>query len=360
MNTRTRLESMRSTISRLRPWLSYTLLIGAMLSSAGCSLGMWGLDGPMTWLRPAGDNSAIQEHVFMVSVYVCAFAFLFTGALYLIAVFRFRARPGQEDEIPEQSHGNTAIEIGLLVAFVVLLTIIAVPNVKAIFALDDVPAREEADLVVQARGYQWWWGFEYPDLKIRTANELVIPVGKKVRVELYTDNVIHSFWVPRLAGKLDVMPNQANRMWLNAKEVGVYRGQCAELCGASHAQMRFLTRVLSQADFDAWVQHEQQPAQPFKHSFNRELVERGEKVFMSSACIGCHRIAGTPAAGLTAPDLTHVGSRPEIGAGMFDNTPDNIYKWIKNPGIKPGNLMPKIPLPDEDIKAVAAYLTSLK
>jgi cytochrome c oxidase subunit 2 len=343
-------------------WAPSTLLMAGLLS--GCSPAAWDMDGPMSFFQPQGTLAAIQLDVLMVALWVCIGIFFVTGGLYFYTLIRYRSRPGDEARIPAQLHGSTAIEIGLVAIFVVLLTIIMVPNVRALFIMDDLDTIERAELVVDVKGYQWWWGFEYPAQGIRTANELHIPVGTKVTLNLTSDNVIHSFWVPKVAGKLDVIPNQLNRMWFEADTVGVFQGQCAELCGASHANMRFLLVVHEQADFDAWVEAQARPARPVTEGVDPAqvaLIERGRAIFLQNACIGCHTVSGTHALGQAGPDLSHFGSRREIAAGMWGNTHTALAAWVQHPAdLKEGSLMPNLGLSDDDAAAIAAYLLSLK
>jgi cytochrome c oxidase subunit 2 len=205
------------------------------------------------------------------------------------------------------------------------------------------------------RGWQWWWEFRYPDLGVVTANELHLPAGRPVVLHLEGPDVIHSFWVPQLGGKRDVTPGRLNRITLTPDAPGEYWGQCAEFCGASHANMGMRVFVRTAADFDAWVARQKAPpAEP------GELAAAGKTVFASSACVGCHTIQGV-SAGVLGPDLTHFGSRTMLAAGMWPNTPENVAEWVKDPQrLKPGVKMPALGLTDEQAKALAAYLTSLK
>lgn len=322
------------------------------------------MDGPMSFFQPQGTLAAIQLDVLMVVLWVCIGIFTITGGLYFYTLIRYRSRANDEARIPAQLHGSTAIEIGLVAIFVVLLTIVMVPNVRALLIMDDLDTIERAELVVDVKGYQWWWGFEYPEQGIRIANELHIPVGTKVRLNLTSDNVIHSFWVPKVAGKLDVIPNQVNRMWFEANTTGVFQGQCAELCGSSHANMRFLLVVHEPSDFEAWMEAQGRPAHAVTEAVDAAqvaLIERGRDVFLQNACIGCHTVSGTHALGQTGPDLSHFGSRREIAAGMWGNTHAALTAWVQHPAdLKEGSLMPNLGLSDQDAAAIAAYLLSLK
>lgn len=345
----------------LRMMAAGTLTAGLL---SGCSLAAWDMAGPMSFFNPQGTLAAIQLDVLLVALWVCIGIFVVTGGLYFYTLIRYRSRPGDEARIPEQLHGSTAIEIGLVTIFVILLTIIMVPNVRALFVMDDLEAIEGAELAIDVKGYQWWWGFDYPDHGVRTANELHIPVGTRVRLNLTSDNVIHSFWVPKVAGKLDVIPNQLNRMWIEADTPGVFQGQCAELCGASHANMRFLLVVHERADFEAWLRAQAEPARAVTEGAEAAqvaLIESGREKFLQSACIGCHTVSGTHALGQAGPDLSHFGSRREIAAGMWANAHPALTAWIQRPAdLKEGSLMPNLGLSDEDAGAMAAWLLSLK
>ena len=208
-------------------------------------------------------------------------------------------------------------------------------------------------------GHQFWWEFRYPKLGIVTANELHIPVSDPhhptpTYLEMSSADTDHSFWVPQLAGKMDVIPNRVNVMWIDPESPGLYLGQCAQYCGTQHAKMLLRVYGQSQADFDAWVAQQQQPAK------QDASAAEGQAVFLRNACINCHTIAGTAAAGRFGPDLTHLASRDTIASGAVQNTPENLRKWIDNPDqMKPGCLMPAMHLNDHDLNAVTAYLTTL-
>jgi cytochrome c oxidase subunit 2 len=219
-----------------------------------------------------------------------------------------------------------------------------------------------ADLTIKVGGKQWWWDVEYaasasqPSLK--TANEIHIPVGKNVRVELRGDDVIHSFWVPNLAGKLDLIPGRLNVLTLRAERPGVYRGQCAEFCGLQHAHMAFLVVAHEDEGFQNWSRA-QAAAESVEAS--NPLIDKGRQAFLGKQCAACHAVRGTSAKGTSGPDLTHVGSRQFIAAGLLPTTLGSLAAWIADPQtLKPGNNMPMVPLAPEELRAVAAYMASLK
>jgi cytochrome c oxidase subunit 2 len=210
-------------------------------------------------------------------------------------------------------------------------------------------------LAIEVVGHDWWWEVRYPDFT--TANEIHIPVGRSVHVELRTADVIHSFWVPPLTSKTDMIPNQANDLWLRADRAGEYRGQCAEYCGTQHAGMAFLVVAQPPAEFDAWLADMARPAETPSDA----LAARGQQVFEAAACASCHTIRGTTAAGDVGPELTHFGSRRSLGAGVAPNDPGWLGGWIANSQtVKPGNLMPPQPLAPEDLNALIAYLETLE
>jgi cytochrome c oxidase subunit 2 len=298
----------------------------------------------------------MQLNVFLITLYVSLGIFLATGSLLIYTVWRFRAKSETALAPLSQSHGNPKIELTLIAVVSLLLLIIAVPNIRALFAASQPPVDPEG-LRVEVTAGQWWWKFEYPELGLVTANELHIPVGRVVQARLRSVDVIHSFWVPKLAGKMDLIPNKENQLWFEAESAGVYLGQCAEFCGASHANMRFRVVAQSESNFDAWVQAQKQPAQVPTDA----IAQAGEQLFVQRGCVGCHAIAGTAAQAEVGPNLTHFGSRQTLAAGILDNAPDNLARWLKNPqAVKPGSLMPNLGLPDDDITALVAYLQSLK
>jgi len=212
-------------------------------------------------------------------------------------------------------------------------------------------------LRVEVEGHRWWWSVTYPDTDFTTANELRLPAGRPVEIRLTTGDVIHSFWVPQLAGKVDTIPGQTNVLRFTARTPGVYKGVCAEFCGSQHAHMGFIVRVESAGDFDRWLtQHSRPPLEPAS-----EAAAEGQTAFNAQACAGCHTVDGTPAQGTVGPNLTDVGERLTIGAGALTNTPSNLARWIQDaPGVKPGVLMPSLTLSSRDVNAIVTYLESLK
>jgi cytochrome c oxidase subunit II len=392
----------------------------------GCDLNFWRMDGHQSTIVVDGPVAREQLHVFYVTCWVTLVIFILVGGVLAYATFKFRARTDADEhaEPPAQSHGNPMVELGLIGASVLALVIIAIPTLKAIWSTYDVPEAEKANaLDVTATGYQWWFKFEYPselaptgagDAKapLVTANELVIPAGRPVRVHLRTVDVIHSFWVPKLAGKVDMIPNRANFLWMKADKPGYFWGQCAEYCGDSHAVMRFRVIALEPARYQQWLEDQSatgrtrqataadagRPRAQFTalRTFRQneagvtkefdldplqswiakqepekneepELIAKGRELFTTKTCIACHAVRGHGAAGVTAPDLTHFGSRTTVAGGLLENNTEQLRRWLRDPGaVKPGNKMAKayvdnkITLTTEEEVALTAYLESLK
>jgi cytochrome c oxidase subunit 2 len=279
--------------------------------------------------------------------------FIIVETLLLITIARFRARPGAPE--PKPVHGHTVLEISWTLAPALILVFIAVPTMRAIFSTSG--RAPEGALRVQVIGHQWWWEYRYPTLNISAYNELHLPVQTSVQIELTSADVIHSFWVPRLGGKRDLIPGRTNRIAWRADSSGEYWGQCAEFCGASHANMRLRVVVQDDSVFQRWVdQQRAAPAAPAKGS----PEEAGQQVFRRSPCIACHTITGL-SQGKVGPDLSHVGGRATIAGAMFPNTADVLRRWIMNaPALKPGALMTPQALSPPDLNALIAYLQSLK
>jgi len=300
-------------------------------------------------MDPKGPVAQVQFDVFMDTVWLVVVLFALVGGLMVYAVIKFRSRPGDENKpaIVEDGHGNPLIEIGLITASIGALVIIAIPTLSAIWYTDDVPVEaiptsklsvwyprveggrenyaqtvEEQVLEVDVIGKQWWFRFEYPqlgltnDAKHSVPNELVIPKGKAVRINLRSEDVIHSFWVPKIAGKVDLMPGRKNHMWIQADQTGHYYGQCAEFCGDSHAYMLFRVEVVEPAEFAKWVEKQKSPAAAVAVG---SPAEKGKALFAAKSCVMCHNVGGHFGAGAFGPDLTHVASRKSLAGAWLDN-----------------------------------------
>ncbi len=313
---------------------------------------------PPWFLDPASEQAGRVARLFNIELLVAILVFLIVEGLIVYVVIRYRQR-GPDDPVPEQIHGSTAMELTWTIGTSVALLFVLVVFWQTMTTLAAPPADAEA-LQVVVRGKQWWWEFEYPEYGFRTANELYIPVGQPVEFVTESDNVIHSFWVPRLSGKVDVVPGQQNRIWFQADEPGEYFGQCAELCGVQHAGMRFKVFALPPEKFAQWVKEQQQPAaEPVT-----DLAKFGKELFFTKGCAGCHAIAGTQAQGRIGPDLTHFASRTTVAA-VLPRTDGNVARWVYNSeSVKPGNIMwqtmKNVPLSPEEVDALVAYLQGLK
>ena len=338
------------------------LPLGLAVVAAGCFP-----DHPQSTFEAAGPVAQEQLDLFYITFWVAVFVFVVVQGALLYAVFRFRRRAGS-NEMPKQTHGNTRLEVAWTIAPTLLLAVIAVPTVATIFSTANAPEGEVLNVTVTA--HQWWWEFDYTDLGISTANELHVPVGKNVDLKLESKDVIHSFWIPKLAGKVDVVPSNTNTMWFRADESGEFYGQCAEFCGTAHAQMRFRVFAQPQAEFDAWVEGIR--AEPAEAT---GLAAQGADLFVNKGfagtlkgesvvgqrCAVCHTVEGQPIRGDVGPNLTHVGSRKTLAAGIIDNNEENLRNWVRNPDeIKPGVAMPILDISDEELDALVAYVQSLK
>jgi cytochrome c oxidase subunit 2 len=289
---------------------------------------------------------------------ITAAIFLAAGGVLAYVLIRYRQRATDQDREPTQTYGSNQIELSWTVIPVLIVVVLFLTTARVIFNTE-YASKPTGALDVVVIGHQFWWEFRYPKLGIVTANELHVPVSDPRRptptyLEMSSADTDHSFWVPQLAGKMDVIPNRVNVMWIDPERPGIYLGQCAQYCGVQHAKMLLRVYGQSQGDFDRWVVQLQQPA-------HQDVARaEGRSVFLRNACINCHTIAGTVATGRFGPDLTHLASRDTIASGAIRNTPENVREWIDNPDrMKPGCLMPAMHLNDHDLNAVTAYLTTL-
>lgn len=285
------------------------------------------------------------------------------GAMTVFAI-KFRKRKHDNDDEPPQMYGSLRVEAAwtlgpLMIVFVLfLVTFRVVAQIQT-----KQPTENSIHVTVIAK--QWWWEFKYPELGITTANELHVPVGtdgKPVAVflTLKSADVIHSFWVPRLAPKQDVVPGHPNPLWFSVTEPGIYYGQCAEFCGSQHANMKIRVVAQTPENFKKWVKNEQKAAAPVS-TLKTPLQIKGEKLFMDTSCINCHSVKGTIAKGTFGPDLTHLMSRATIGAGVAKNTHKNLISWVHDAQVlKPKSHMPDMHLTEDQTRAIVAYLETLK
>ncbi len=306
----------------------------------------------MSVFLPNSPQALAITNLFIILLLMGAAIFLLVTGLVLYMILRFRARPGEAE--PRQIFGQRRIEVIWTAGPIILIGIIFGLSVSTMQKADPPVNQAQPDLIIT--GYQWWWDVRYPKSGVATANEIHIPTGRPMLVELRSGDVIHNFWVPQLSRKLDLVPGQPNHLWLESDKAGTFLGACGEYCGTEHAWMRL--RVIAQppAEFDAWLQQQAQVPTP-----PTGLAAQGAQTFQQLTCANCHAIAGTPAQARFAPDLTHVGSRQTLAAGVLTDTPENLAKWLKDPNsVKPGTLMPNLQLTDAQVGALVAYLESLK
>ncbi len=309
---------------------------------------------PMDSFAPAGPEAHRILNLTTPVFIIAGVIFLLVEAAIVFAVWKFRDR-GDGAE-PKQIHGNTRLELIWTIIPALILVGVAIPTVKAVM---DLTSRPGGGLEVKVTGHQWWFEFQYPDRNITTANVLVIPVGTPVDLEMTSADVVHSFWVPRLAGKRDVIPGQTTYLKLQSDEIGEYWGQCAEFCGLGHANMRIRVQVVSQQDFGAWLADQQQPA---VEPGDGTPAAAGKDLFLNKGCTSCHVINGvSDSAQVAAPNLTHIASRDVIAGASLNFTEDDLKAWLANPpAMKPGSYMPNLHLSSDDITSLIAYLETLK
>ena len=319
--------------------------------------------GPATRLTSIfAPESTPARSIFDLSMFVLAITatiFIVVATLLIYTIVKFRATAAKANTEPAQVYGSTQIELAWTIIPALIVVVLTVATARVIHAIQDAPKPSGA-LEVVVIGHQFWWEFRYPTLGIVTANELHIPVSEPSRprptfLKLMSADTDHSFWIPQLAGKTDLIPNRINEMWMDPHRPGVFVGQCAQYCGTQHAKMLLRVSVDDPDDFDAWVLAQRQPAA------RDESASAGRRVFETTACINCHTIRGTAANGRFGPDLTHLMSRATIASGAAENTPENLRLWIENPdAIKPGSLMPAMKLSDSDLDALVRYMQSLR
>lgn len=384
-----------------------------VLGLAACS------DVPNTIFGAHSDFGHEVDHLTLRLLFLGLIVFVIVEGLLIFVLIKFRARPGNPE--PKQTHGNTTLEVTWTLIPALILAFIAVPTIKTIFKTE-APA-PAGSLQVEVIGHQWWWEFRYPEYGVVTANELYLPVGRTINFHLKTKDVIHSFWVPQLGGKRDLVSNRTNYLWYTPDSSFAWNGFCAEYCGESHSNMRFKVFTVSPKEFDAYIAHQKTgpaftvaaaapgadtskgasasttPAQlasatssgddgiwprdrvpkwlipetPVPANLTTSTTKgdpaRGAQLFKTGACIGCHTIQGV-SPGVIGPNLTHVGSRYTIAGGLYPNDMKHLTLWIKDaPAMKPGSIMPAMGkgLPkamgaydDQQIADIAAYLSSLK
>jgi cytochrome c oxidase subunit 2 len=393
------------------------LLFRDLVAAAGVmsSCLAWGADSSTSIFSPLSTPAREVHQLSMFVLAICALIFAGVSTLLIYALVHFRSRPGERSE-PPQVFGSVQIELAWTIIPVLIIVTLFLGTARVLFSVQDARKPPSA-LDVTVIGHQYWWEFRYPKYNVTTANELHIPVSDRpfsrpTFMKLTSADVMHSFWVPVLAGKTDLLPNRVNEMWLDPQHVGVYKGQCAQFCGMQHAKMLLRVYVDSPDDFERWIQSQQQaqnevsgatraasvtvpnagngatgssgpnqpasggrpagtpPKSPMTHMDTSAQpagtpqqinAHDGQLVFEQQACINCHTVAGTVANGRYGPDLTHLMSRETLAAGAMPNNAENLKKWIDDPNsFKPGCLMPAMHLTDRQDAQITAYLLTLK
>jgi cytochrome c oxidase subunit II len=318
--------------------------------------------GPLRSPNIFKPQSTPAHSIFHLSLFVlaiCGVIFVIVFSLITYSLIKFRKRANDDGREPPPIYGSNQIELAWTVIPVLIVLVLFLATARVIHGIQQAPEPPEAIEAI-AVGHQFWWEFRYPSLGVVTANELHVPASDPAHptptfITLLSADTDHSFWIPRLAGKTDLIPNRENHIWIDPNEPGIYIGQCAQYCGTQHAKMLLRVYVDTPDKFKQWIQEQSKPAQA------NDVAKEGQRVFESTACINCHAVSGTVANGRFGPDLTHLMSRDTIASGAASNTLENLRLWIHDPdAIKPGSLMPAMNLNQRDLDAVTAYLETLR
>ena len=334
------------------------LLAGVLLAAGLCAATPQDNSVPSIFDSHSTPADSIR-HLSLFVLGVTGLIFLVVFSLLTYVVVKFRSRAADTEREPAQVYGSTQIELAWTIIPILIVVVLFLATARVIHAIQDAPEPAEA-VEVTAIGHQFWWEFRYPRFGIVTANELHVPVSDPAHptptfLKLLSADTDHSFWIPQLAGKTDLIPNHPNETWLDPHEMGLFLGQCAQYCGTQHAKMLLRVYVDTPEDFNSWVRAQQQPAN------QDEKQAAGRHVFETTACLNCHAIGGTNGTGRFGPDLTHLMSRHTLASGAAENTSENLRLWIEKPeAIKPGSLMPAMQLTDADSDALVRYLETLK
>ena len=321
---------------------------------------------PRNTLDSVADSGRISAWFYSLYFWLDVAIFIVVASIFVLALLKFRQKDG-DTSLPEQNFGNMKLEVAWTILPTLIVVGLTVPTLAGIFKLAKRPDANQPIVEIEVTGKQWWWEFDYKKEGINTANEVHVPVNTQVIMHMTSADVIHSWWIPRLGGKRDATPGRTQPFYFKADKLGIYEGQCAELCGASHALMGTRIIVQSQAEYDAWVAAVKAPSK--KPTTPQQ--EAGKKVFLGKGCVACHSIApdeaGEKVSELAArqltsgPNLSHVGLRAKIAGNTLENKPEEIKKWVLNPqAVKPGATMTNLHLTEQEAADVAAYLISLK
>jgi cytochrome c oxidase subunit II len=348
-------------------------VIGSLLANAGVS------EQNLSIFDPVSPPAESIRNLSLLVLAITGFIFIVVEGVLVYSIVRFRRRgtiganPGADstgvaEAEPPQVYGSKPIEIAWTAAPALVVFVLALVSARSLWEVNVPPPQPRVGdntLFVTVVGRQWWWEYTYDHynghaLGFTTANELHVPAGaggvsRRVFLFLKSADVCHSFWVPRLAGKIDLIPGRVNAMWFQTDQPGLYLGQCAEYCGTQHANMLLRVVVDSPGDFESWLGHERQPGA------EDAAASAGRTAFLGQSCVNCHRVRGTAAQGSYGPDLTHLMSRQTLASGMIENTPENLRRWVADPQqIKPGCLMPAFGLTDRECDDIVSYLLSLR
>ena len=308
---------------------------------------------------PQATPAVSAYRLSLLMLAICAAIFVVVGGLLTFAIVRYRRRKFDDGREPAQVYGSNRIEIAWTVIPVLIVLVLSMATARSVVEVQSKRMPADA-LKVTVIGHQWWWEFRYPELGIVTANELHVPLSAAAKpaltsLRLESADVAHSFWVPQLAGKTDVIPGITNTMWIDPRQEGIFLGNCAEYCGMQHANMLLRVIVESPADFEKWATAQKMDAA------SEPRIAPARATFLSLSCVNCHTVSGTTAKGTFGPDLSHLMSRATLGSGVVPNTPENLRAWVKDPQvIKRGNLMPNMQLNARELDEVVSYLASLK
>jgi cytochrome c oxidase subunit 2 len=344
---------------RLRTFAEGIAFLGAPLIFAQSSFAFAQASPIPNIFNPASGPADALRHLSFFVLIITALIFVIVGGLLVYAVIKFRSRGDENGPEPAPVYGSNQIELAWTVIPCLIVLVLFLATARVIFSVQEAAPPSTA-VRVTAIGHQFWWEFRYPELGVVTANELHVPVSPPQNrtptfIKLLSADTDHSFWVPQLAGKTDLIPNRNNSMWIEPHATGMYIGQCAQYCGTQHALMLLRVYVDTPEDFARWVAAQKQPA------VSDDSVAKGRRIFEQTACINCHAVSGTAANGVFGPDLTHLMSRDTIASGAVKNTRDNLKQWIRNPdSLKPGSLMPAMNLSAQDLDDLTAYLETLR
>jgi cytochrome c oxidase subunit 2 len=330
----------------------------AILHSAPRLLSFFFDQSSTSIFAPQGTPARSIFGLSMLVLAICSVIFLIVAGLLLFTLIRYRHRRGYTQREPAQIYGSTQIELSWTVLPILIVVVLFLATARVIF-VTQTAAKPSNALDVVVIGHQYWWEYRYPKLGIVTANELHVPVSEAnhpspTYLTMSSADTDHSFWVPRLAGKMDLIPNKVNTMWIDPEKTGLFLGQCAQYCGVQHAKMLIRVYADTPDQFATWIKQQQQTA------LQTPTAAAGRAVFEANACVNCHTISGTAAHGTFGPNLSHVGSRDTIASGAVPNNPQNLRAFIDDPAhFKPGVLMPAMHLNQHDLDAVTQYLTTL-